>query len=747
MAQLHAHTQPDGDRPVTTGVTDAQRIELLTAVGDVVDGTSFLGETVQRLLSIIVPDFADVATLDAVGPTGEMRRLAARVERPRSPELEAALLARHQPGGGGVGVLRTVATGESQLVAPVTDDFLRAITTAGRDYELMRSLELRATIYAPLRARGRVLGALACSTRSGGRTFTPDDLRVAEALASRIGLALDNAGLSETVSGLERRLEVTLANLSTGVLVRDADGAMVFANATAAELLGMESVEQLFGATSEDTMNLFEAYDESGRRLSLEDLPSARALLGERPEPLVARSIRRSTGAVRWLLHHATPVFEPDGRLSIIVNVFEDVTRAKRAELSQRFLSRASSELSSSLDYEQTLQRVARMAVPELADWCGVSLVGSGEFLEQVAVAHVDPDKVALAREWGQRSPARLEARTGAAAVVRSGRSQLVPEVTEEMLATSGASERQVALVRELGMRSVLIVPLALPGSAPFGTLSLVMAESGRHFDDHDLVLAEELGRRAALAVQNSHLYTERSRIAAVLEQSLRQPDLPEIPGFALASLYHPAGDASEVGGDFYDAFPTPDGWMVVIGDVMGHGAEAAALTALSRHTLRTAARLLSDPVQVLEQLELALHERHQTALVTVCCAVLRVHGGEASAQIVLGGHPQPYRLRGNEVSAVGRPAQILGLGGPGNWRTETIGLGAGDQLVLFTDGVIDTMGDGERFEHERLRAALRGAAGASGSIARVDGALAAFRRGAPRDDVAVLAVERLAAG
>jgi PAS domain S-box-containing protein len=738
--------EPGQNSPAATApaFTDARRLELVAAVDEVADGTQLLGQTVQRLLSLIVPGFADVATLDAVGPTGEMRRLGARVVGERSAELEQALLVRHQTGAR-VGVMRTLSTGESQLVAPVTDEWLRTLTKGERDYELLSALQLHATIYAPLRARGRILGALACSVRGASRTFTQEDLRFAESLANRIGLALDNAGLSETVSGLERRLEETLANLATGVIVRGSGGEMVFANARAAELLGMGSVEELFSASPQELMDMFIVSDESGRPVGYEQLPSTRAMRGEPTAPLTVRSVRRSGGDVRWIRHNAIPVRDPRGDLSIVVNAFEDITQAKRAELSQRLLSTAGRELASSLDYEGTLQRVAQMAVPELADWCGVSLVGSGPYLEQVAVAHVDADKVALARGWGERNPTRLDQPTGAAEVIRSGKPQLIPEISQEMLAASGASELQLEIVREIGMRSVIIVPLALPGSEPFGTLSLVMAESGRLFDEEDLAVAEELGRRGALAVQNARLYTDRTRIATALQQSLRQPLLPDVPGYSLASTYRPAGDASEVGGDFYDAVRTPQGWLVVIGDVTGHGAEAAALASLARHTLRTAGRLLPDPVGVIEQLDVALREHSDTALVTVCCVLLREDEQErACAEVLLAGHPQPYHLREGRAAPVGFPAQILGAGLAGSWRAERVPLAPGDQLVLFTDGVVDTLGEAERFGFARLEAVMASAGDAQDTIGRLEAALGAFAHGRQSDDTAAVAIERL---
>ncbi len=289
----------------------------------------------------------------------------------------------------------------------------------------------------------------------------------------------------------------------------------------------------------------------------------------------------------------------------------------------------------------------------------------------------------------------------------------------------------------------MLIVPLAVAGHAPFGTLSLVMAESGRTFDADDLAVAEELARRAAMAVENARLYTERSRVAATLQHSLLPPELPEVPGFALASLYRPAGEDSEVGGDFYDAFPVSDGWMVVVGDVTGHGAEAAALTSQSRHTLQTAARLLGDPVAAVQQLNVALLERPQLSLVSLCCATLRVDGDEVVADVLLAGHPSAYHLHGGEHRLVGAQAQLLGFDARGGWETRTVRLDPGDLLVLYTDGVIDTYGETERFGEARLTEVLRKATDPADAVRRIDAALTAFGDGPQRDDTAVLAVQR----
>jgi PAS domain S-box-containing protein len=633
-------------------------------------------------------------------------------------------------------------TGESQLLAPLPDTALRAISTDDADYGMLRSLDLQATMYVPLPARGRTLGVLSCSMAGSRRGFTAEDQRFAEALGSRIGLALDNAGLSQTVSGLEKRLEATLANLAAAVVAQDPDGRMVLANAAAAELLGAASVEALFALPRERLLARFDIYDEDGQPVTLAQLPTGRALAGQRPAPSVVRTVDRVSGTVRWLSLKATPVPDEMGSLALVVSVVEDITQEKRRELSQRLLAQAGRELASSLDFEQTLQRVARLAVPVLGDWCRVAIRGAGNTLDQVAIAHADPAKVALARDLAQRHPMRTTGRTGAARVIRSGEPLLITEITDEVLAD--ASPQQIRLVREVGMRSVMIVPLAVPGREPFGTLTLAMAESGRRFADEDLVVAEELGRLAAAAVENARLYSERSRIASMLQRSLLPPALPEMPGFALAALYQPAGEGNEVGGDFYDAFRVPSGWMIVVGDVAGHGAEAAALTSLSRYTLRTAAQLLDDPVAALQQLNSALRERPQLSLVSVCCAIVGDRAGEMVADVVLAGHPPPYHVCSRGAQPVGTPGLLLGMGTGGRWTATSVTLLPGDLLVLYSDGVIDTFGDDERFGEARLADAVRGSGTAEDAVQRIRAALTAFGRGPQRDDTAALVVQRV---
>ena len=688
---------------------EGNRFALLAAAGEIADGTLLVESTVAQLLGLVVPAFADIATLDSISPEGELRRLGSRVDAPKGrEELEAALLRRRPLPDAPVGLPRAIVSAESQLLASVTDEQLRMIASSDEDFELLRALELRSALFVPLRARGRTVGALALGVGTSGRSYDEDDLRYAEILSGHLALALDNATLSRTVTGLERRLEATLTNLAEAVIVRETGGEIVFANSAAARLLNLGSVRDVTAATPQELMELYDVFDEAGTRLQLSDLPSSCAARGEEPEPLLVRNVSRTTREERWLLHKATPLFDADGSLSLIVSVVEDFTEVKRAELAQRLLAEAGQELSSSLDYEKTLQQVARLAVPVLADWCGVVMRGDGDALRQVAMARADADNVTNACEFV----------TGAAEVIETGRADVTTDV--------------------------IVVPLAIAGQPAIGALTLAMAESGRKFVDGDRALAAELGLRAAIAVENARLYAERSEIATTLQRSLLPPDLPEIPGFRLASLYRAAGEHNEVGGDFYDAFEVPGGWMVVVGDVAGRGAEAAALTSLTRYTFRTAGKLLGDPIATLEQLNAALRERPGLSLVSVCCVMLRSAAGDATADLVLAGHPPAYHLRHGSSRPVGVFAPFLGAYERGGWEATTIRLEPGDQLVLYTDGVIDTVGQDERFGEERLAQTLRDAAGAADAVRRIEHALVKFAHGSQVDDTAVIAVERL---
>jgi PAS domain S-box-containing protein len=556
-------------------------------------------------------------------------------------------------------------------------------------------------------------------------------------------LAARTRGEAMRAEALGEQLTAALSNLAEAVVVQDREQRVVYANKAAATTLGFPSIDALLGTAPADLVGAADSYDEDGSPLTAAQYPAARVLHGEEVPPQRLRVINRATGEERWRVVKSHGVLDARGETRLVVTVIEDITEQRRFELAQRLLARAGAALSSSLHYEGTLQDVADLAVPTLADWCSVSMPDRHGTIRQVAVAHSDPDKVAFARSYSERYPQRTSDETGAAQVLRDGSSQLVADIPDELLEAAVADPEQRELLRSVGMRSVIIVPMTAASGQPIGVISFVNAESGRVFTDADLELCEELGRRAGIAVENAGLYTERSLIAHTLQRALLPPALPTIPGFSLSALYRPAGEENWVGGDFYDAFAVRDGWVAVVGDVAGRGAKAAALTAFARHVFRTAAQLHDDPFDGLAYLNRQLFDRPGSALCTVCCVHLRARGTDAEATIACAGHPLPYAVRqAGAAEPVGRWGQMLGAWTEGEWPRTTTTLAPGDVLVLYTDGVTDARGEDSRFGDANLLKSLNGVTDAAGAVAAIDRALNAFQRGSQADDTAVLAAD-----
>jgi PAS domain S-box-containing protein len=226
---------------------------------------------------------------------------------------------------------------------------------------------------------------------------------------------------------------------------------------------------------------------------------------------------RAADGSYRWHLGRAVPI-RSDGQIEFWVGTATDIDDQKRTEQAQDFLLRAGAELAATLDYRQALRAVAQLAVPEIADWCAVDLVEEDGRLSPLALAHVDPAKVAFARELAERYPTSPNVSVPAA-VARRRTPELVPEIPDEFLEANAVDELHLDLMRELDLRSFMCVPV-VARDVSVATISFVATESGRRFGPEDLRLVEELARRAGVAIENAQLYREveeRAQAARVL--------------------------------------------------------------------------------------------------------------------------------------------------------------------------------------------------------------------------------------
>jgi PAS domain S-box-containing protein len=304
---------------------------------------------------------------------------------------------------------------------------------------------------------------------------------------------------------LSQRLELILEGVADGITVQEKSGQLLFANTAAARACGFSSRAELVAASPAEIVARFEMLDENGAPFDPSLLPGRRVLRGEEPGSVVMRVRERSTGREWWSRIRASAALGRDGKPELAVNVWHDVTAEHREQRDQAYLAKASAALSSSLDYEAMLSTLANLLVPGLADWCTIHVL-EGERLKSVAIAHVDPTRVELARQIEQRYPPDANAEGGIWNVLRTARSELYEVLSDALLQSGARDAEHLEILRSIGLRSVVIVPILIRETVS-GTITLVNAESRRTYDQRDVALGEELGRRVGVAIENARLY------------------------------------------------------------------------------------------------------------------------------------------------------------------------------------------------------------------------------------------------
>ena len=649
----------------------------------------------------------------------------------------------------------------------------------------------------------------------------------------------------------ETRLAAVLEQMPAGVVIADAEGRVVLTNPRLEEMgLSTEPGGTRLADASID------AWHADGKPYKREEWPLTRALVvGEdvRGEEMF---IRRTDGERGVIEATAAPIRNAEGTIVAAVVVVLDVTERRRATERQAMLLRVGDVLDSALGVDERLERLARLLVPELADYVKIELLESAG-RRPVAIAHQDPERESLMRRLRETMTLGEEAHVGMAATFARGEALLAPDIMPETVARQAAERAGASageLMQAIGPRSQVVVPLRARGRV-LGALSLTMAESGRRYGEADLDLARDIGLRAGLAVDNARLFEEEQRraaqldalagaslaihrmrslddrlerladearaltgarraavavepvpppppadglatpllardgsvlgsirvwdkkagefgagdrrvlddlgrigslaidnarleererqIATTLQRSLLPPSLPEIPGLETAARYRAGGEGTVVGGDLYDLFAVGDAWAVVVGDVCGKGAEAAALTAMVRYTIRAEAMHHAGPCDVLGALNDAIL-RHQAdgRFCTVLHGLLRTHGGGATLRLACAGHPQPVLLRASgQVEPVRCRGRLLGIVPDAPAPEVEVELAPGDAIVCFTDGVTEARGPDGMFGDARLAATIGAGAGddADALADRVTDAVLGWSDERRQDDLAVL--------
>ncbi|WP_205705554.1 SpoIIE family protein phosphatase, partial [Kineococcus indalonis] len=609
---------------------------------------------------------------------------------------------------------------------PRVQEALRAAIDAVDDYEAEYRVVRPDGDVRWLKARGTVLAG-------------PDG-----AAARLLGAAYDTTADRESDARVTRVLET----MSSAFFSLDRDWRFTYVNAHAEKLLGRSRTELLGG----DVWELFP--DALGARFETQyraAVATGRAVEFEEhyPEPLNA-----------WYEVRAWP--GPDG-LSVY---FHDVTgrraaveEAERASAATaqaaerlRVLVGVSEDLSETLDAEEGVARLGQHLVPTLADWCVVTLLDEHGDFRDIGAAHVDPSLLPLVREYQERRLHALDAGAPLHRARTTGRNVVVDTGAAEELCRHLSDERTCEVVRELAPESMVVLPLRARGRL-VGAVTLFRGAQRPGFSSDDLLTATEIADRAGLALDNARLYGAQQRIAEGLQRSLlTAPVHPE--HLRVAVRYHPAAQAAQVGGDWYDAFPHPGGsTLVVIGDVMGHDVDAAAAMSQVRNLLRGVAVAGSGtPGEVLRGLDAAMATLGLVTTATAVVAALepaaaqdraRAGGDAALLRWANAGHPPPVLLAPDgTVRALEGPVHdlLLGIDAEQVRHEHELLLEPGSTLLLYTDGLVERRDQPVDEGVRRLVAAVADLAGAD-LDELCDAVLERLVPRGAEDDVALVAV------
>jgi len=440
-----------------------------------------------------------------------------------------------------------------------------------------------------------------------------------------------------------------------------------------------------------------------------------------------------------------------------------ELERVRRGRIA--FLAEASELLSSTLDQRQAMSLTAQLMVPRLAAWCAVFLADDAGILRPAYVWHADESRLDALSRLLESIPPPVLGPPGPPGPA-PGRSGPIPGGTPwaarswSLALPAGAAGDEAA---SLAADSAWCFPLTARGRG-LGAVAIGRPRGGTKWQDppprESIELAEDLVRRAALALDNSRLYERQRMTSYALQRSLLPPELPSVPRVEFAAAYEAAGEANEVGGDFYDVFGAGEKagerrWRFAIGDVCGTGPEAASVTGLARHTLRILAaegRGVADVVSRLN--ELVLQEGPPPGrFLTLLHGEIRVPrpGAPLGVSLVCAGHPLPLLLRAGQATPpapAAEPQLLLGVEGQRSFGIQSFDLFPGDVLLCVTDGVTERRDDGGRLldDDDGLAQVLAGCRGLSASAvaARVQRAVTDFGSDPPSDDMALLVIRAL---
>jgi PAS domain S-box-containing protein len=565
--------------------------------------------------------------------------------------------------------------------------------------EIMARYGLASVLVAPLESKGSVTGMLFFNYHSHAVSFRESEIEFARKVAASMSLGLENARLLKELERERLQLQTVLARAPEGIVVADAEANILFANA-AADKLYRHPLDSTSGGVQ---LKGREIHTADGLPLDERLLPLARAALDGETVTDTEFRICWPDGLYRYLLASAAPIRTSDGANSGAVCVFQDITERKERERLTQALNELSTVINSTLDPEEVMQRV----------------------VEEAAQAMGAASAALMLLEAGEWSPRQVYG------------------LPKECQRRRFSDAERVRVAEALpGVRSTIEVPLILHDRVT-GVLAFYYLESPIALSAPREDFARRLAAQISIALDTAFLFEEQKKISQTLQKALL--NVPQtMQGAIFGHLHRPVSIHADVGGDFYDLFPLREGRMgVLIGDVTGRGAEAAARATCIRQSMKAYASEERSPARVLEKTNRLLMTTEAPGfLATAFMGVLTP--GEGIIEYASAGHP-PALLRGPDghVTSLAKANLPLGLFGEVEYQGGSVPLTPSDVLLVYTDGVIEARRGREAFGHERLRELLAAPGGESPEMLpdRIMNAVTAFAGNQLRDDAAVLAV------
>ena len=458
--------------------------------------------TLRNVAQLAVPTIADWCAVDLLSPEGGVERVTVAHIDPAKVKWAYELQQRYPVDmSAPTGLPRVLRTGEPEFYPDVSEGMIEGAANDAEMYQILKSIGFTSVIIVPMIARGRTIGAITLVTTESRRHYAQTDVSLAGMLAVRAALAVDNSRLYKDAQAERERFRVTLTSIGDAVIATNRQGQVTFVNQVAQNLTGWAEQD----AIGQPLGSIFQIMNEQSRQPV--GNPVDKVLREGRIVGLANHTVLVSkSGSEVPIDDSGAPIPDEEGGIGGVVLVFRDVTERKRQEQRQEFLAQASKVLISSLEYETTLQHVTELAVPKLADWCAVYLSQADGNIQQVALAHNDPEGLKVRQELMRRYPMPLSRDYGYPKVVRTGKSELLESVSDDILRAAATNEEHLALLRQSRYASSICVPLANLEQT-FGAITFNTKQGGRVFNNNDLALAEELGRIASLAIENARLY------------------------------------------------------------------------------------------------------------------------------------------------------------------------------------------------------------------------------------------------